>query len=244
MAFLCCFAAALAAQNDKRVIGDAVFTPAEIAEGASILYVIRFQNVGSDSARHVLVRDTLDPRLDGSTLNMVSASHEYSMLRDGSNNVSWYFEDIQLPGDEQNPGGAIGFIMFTVRPVPFVVPGQVITNSACIQFDQFNTVCTNEALIWIDTDADDEEPTPQAREYLVVPNPNYGQFVVQPQAGSADSAEWWITDVSGKTVWDGSAQDAASVNNQIMLERPSPGLYLLWVKTAGRLHVEQFAVIR
>ena len=57
-------AASLHAQNDKQVIGDPVITLDDIAAGTPILYLIRFQNVGSDTARNIAVRDTRDPRLD------------------------------------------------------------------------------------------------------------------------------------------------------------------------------------
>ncbi len=233
------------AQNDVQVLGDAVLTPSEIAEGATVLYLIRFQNMGEDTAHQVVVYDTLDARFDPSSLSLVSASHGYSFLRDGNNNLRWYFDEINLPGRETDPGNSFGFIMFSVRPLSFVEPGQIITNRACMLFDEFSHTCTNETAVWIDAGADSEEPgSSTAREYLVVPNPNYGEFVVQPASGTAAPAEWWITDVSGKIIWDGASEDMASINHQVMLERPAPGLYLLWIESQGRLQVEQFAVIR
>jgi uncharacterized repeat protein (TIGR01451 family) len=233
------------AQNDIQVLGDAVLTPGEIAEGATVLYLIRFQNMGEDTAHQIVVYDTLDPRFDPASYNLVSASHASIFLRDGNNNLRWYFENINLPGRETDPGNSIGFIMFSIRPLPFIESGQVITNNACILFDEFQHICTNEAPVWIDEDAESEEPgASEVREYLVVPNPNYGEFVVQPKSGEPAAAEWWITDVSGKIIWDGSSEDMASVNHQVMLERPAPGLYLLWIESQGRLQVEQFAVMR
>lgn len=233
------------AQNDVQVLGDAVLTTSEIAEGATVLYLIRFQNLGQDTAYQVVVFDTLDPRFDPSSLSLVSASHAYSFFRDGNNNLRWYFDNIKLPSRETDPGNSFGFIMFSVRPLSFVEPGQVITNRACMLFDEFTYTCTNETAIWIDEGADIEDPGgTQAREYLVVPNPNYGAFVVQPKSGKPAAAEWWITDVSGKIIWDGASEDLASVNHQVMLERPAPGLYLLWIESQGRLQVEQFAVMR
>lgn len=231
-------------QNDVQVLGDAVLTPAEIAEGASFLYMIRFQNMGEDTAWQVVIYDTLDPRLDPSTLQMVNSSHGYAYLHDGNNNLRWYFEEINLPSRSIDQAHSFGFIMFSVRPRPFLQAGQVITNRACISFDPEDHVCTNEAAVWIDAGADTKLPVLVENEYLVVPNPNYGEFILQPSSEHPGPAEWWITDVSGKTIWDGSSSDAASVNQQVMLERPAPGLYLLWVKSMGKLQVEQFAVIR
>jgi len=106
-------------QIDIQVLGDAILTPLEIAEGASVMYFVRFQNVSSDTARQIIVRDTLDPRFDANTFDMVAASHDYELLRDGSNVVRWYFTDIDLPDSTTNYPESLGFLLFTVRPKPW-----------------------------------------------------------------------------------------------------------------------------
>ncbi len=239
----------LSAQNDKQVIGDAVLTPDEIATGATITYFIRFQNISSDTAEQVVVRDTLDPRLDPSTFTMMASSHDYDLLRDGDGEVRWYFNHIALPDSATDNPGSLGFILFTVQPKPFLAPGQVIPNHAFITFENGPSICTNEAFVWIDDGATANEPV-SVRDLRVVPNPNYGQFEVrhvdanQVVSSPAADAEWWITDIHGKNVWDGSVANAASAGNAVMLEKPSPGLYLLWVKESNNLQVAQFTVIR
>lgn len=240
----------LQAQNDKQVLGDAVLTPAEIAEGATITYLIRFQNIGVDTAYQVIVRDTFDARLDLPSFDMVAASHSYQLVRDGSNVVRWYFDDITLPDSSNGGANSIGFILFTVRPKAYLTPGQTITNRACATFDQVNTVCTNEAIVWIDAGADVEEPGGDGDTQLrIIPNPNYGNFEVRADNTSAPGpgappVEWWISDLNGKIIWDGRAETFAAAGTQVLLERPAPGLYLLWMKDKGRLQVKEFAVIR
>lgn len=246
----CCFFHPLAAQNDKQVLGDAVLSPEEIAAGATVTYFIRFQNVGLDTAQQVVVRDTLDPRLDPASFDMVAASHEYELLREGPGDVlRWYFNDIVLPDSATDESGSLGFILFTIQPKPFLAPGQVISNQACITFNEgADVLCTNEAFVWLDDGATAAEPATR-RDVRVVPNPNHGQFEVRhfdaaSQPIDPRDTEWWITDIHGKTVWEGAADTPAAAGNQVLLEKPSPGLYLLWIKEAGRLQVEQFAVVR
>ncbi|TNE57826.1 MAG: T9SS type A sorting domain-containing protein [Bacteroidetes bacterium] len=238
----------LFAQNDIQVLGDAVFTPAELAEGAAASYLIRFQNVGTDTAYQVIIRDTLDPRFDNHTLSVVGSSHNYQLVRDGSNIIRWYFDDIALPDSATGGNNSVGYILFTVRPKPFLAPGQTILNRACATFNQTNTVCTNEAIIWIDVNAGTNDPEKDF-DLQIVPNPNHGNFEVRSTTTSSNDpnhppAEWWITDISGKVVWDGHAKDMAAASTQVWLERPAPGLYLLWVKDSERLEVKQFTVIR
>lgn len=243
-----CLAKTLAAQNDKQVLGDAVLTPTEIAAGATVTYLIRFQNTGADTAYQVVIRDTLDPRLDVPTFEMVGASHEYQLIRDASNIVRWYFEDITLPDSSNGGANSVGFILYTVRPKPYLTPGQTILNHACATFDQTYTVCTNDAIIWIDTGADVGEPVEETI-FRIVPNPNYGNFEVRASTPAAVNpeappTEWWISDIHGKVIWDGRAENIAAAGTQVLLERPAPGLYLLWIKDNGRLQVKEFAVIR
>ncbi len=238
----------LAGQNDKQVLGDPVITPAEISAGVDILYLIRFQNVGADTAIQVVVWDTLDPRLDPETFTVISTSHNYQLLGDGGSFIRWYFDDIQLPDSASGGSNSIGYILFSVQPRPFLAPGQTILNHACISFDQSSVICTNNAVVLIDDDADTDDLEGKTSMFQVIPNPNYGQFEVRMTHDRQptflpESTRWWITDMSGKTVWDGLAHDASVVTGQVMLEKPAPGLYLLWIKTKEHLQVERFTII-
>ncbi len=238
------------AQNDKQVLGDAVFTPTEIAEGVSVTYLIRFQNFGLDTANNVVVRDTLDPRFDASTFEMLDASHNYQLLRD-QGFLRWYFNGIRLPATQSAAGdiaNSTGFVLYTISPQRFLEAGQTILNNACISFDEEAPICTNAAAIWIDEDSGAPEPSSKDRHCKIVPNPNFGHFQVQKlqtkPAAPDDVVEWWISDMNGKTIWDGAARNIADAPNEVMMERPTPGLYMLWMKENGALSVAQFAVIR
>ena len=241
----------LEAQNDKQVLGDAVFTPAEIADGATAMFLIRFQNLGIDTALNIVVRDTLDPRFDASTFVMVDASHDHQLLQE-QGYIRWYFSNIRLPADDAHNhdfSNSSGYVIFTVQPRAFLDPGQYIQNRACITFDDQSPICTNYATIWIDEGAVADEPKEaHLNDFKIIPNPNYGHFEVRANSPkpvpTGEKVEWWISDMAGKTIWDGSARDLATAPNEVMLERPAPGLYMLWMKESGRLQVKQFAIVR
>ena len=244
-----CNSEPLAAQNDIQVLGDAVFTPAELAEGAAVSYLIRFQNIGPDTAYQVILRDTLDPRFEITSFTMLGASHPYQLLQDGNSNIlRWYFDDIFLPDSASGGNNSVGFVLFSIKPKSFLTPGQTILNRACATFNQTITTCTNDAIIWIDNTPDPNDPNRDI-VYRIVPNPNYGNFEVRPNVPvppqpDMPPAEWWITDIGGKVVWDGHAKDLAAAGTQVWLERPAPGVYLLWVKVKKRLQVQEFAIVR
>lgn len=246
-----CFAQTLYAQNDIRVFVEEILTPTTISEGATVTYFIRFQNTGDDTVYQVILRDTMDNRLDLNTFSMVDCSHTYQLVRDGSNIIRWYFDDIFLPDSASAGPNSVGYVVFTVQPKPFLAPGQTILNRACATFDQTVSICTNDAIIRIEYEAADVGEPDKEPILRIIPNPNHGYFEVRSAsvAGSIPpdsnlAAEWWISDITGRIVWDGRAENMAAVSNQVLLERPAPGLYLLWVKEAGRLQVEEFAVIR
>lgn len=240
----------LLAQNDKQVIGDPVITPNDIAADAPVIYLIRFQNTGTDTVRNLVVRDTLDPRLSPGTFATLDASDDFQLLGEGGSVIRWYFEDINLPDSASGGPNSIGYILFSVQPQPFVAPGQTIKNRACISFDDLYTVCTNETIVWVDDNAAADAPMDDQNDWSVIPNPNHGQFEVRnevSQPGSAyvaNDTRWWITDMNGRTVWDGSATDSSAATRQILLEKPFPGHYFLWIQSGRQLEVERFAVIR
>lgn len=177
----------LFAQNDKQVIGDPVITPEDIAADVAILYLIRFQNVGQDTVQNIVVRDTLDPRLLPSSLVTIDASHPYQLLGDGGSIIRWYFEGINLPDSTSGGAQSVGYILFSVQLQSFVSPGQTIPNRACIYFDDTVTICTNQAIIWIDDGAAVEDAKITKNDFYVVPNPNHGYFEVLHDASASSN---------------------------------------------------------
>jgi uncharacterized repeat protein (TIGR01451 family) len=50
-----------------------------LKNGDYLVYLVRFQNTGTDTAFSVTVRDTLDAKLDWNTIQMIGASHAYDL---------------------------------------------------------------------------------------------------------------------------------------------------------------------
>jgi len=129
--------------NDKTEIRGGQITKLEVENGEYLEYTIRFQNTGNDTAFNVIVRDTLDSRLQWSSAEAISASHPYSLKVMGGRNVECLFQDIQLVDSLRNEPGSHGFITYRIRPKTNLAVGDVVRNSASIYFDFNAPVKTN-----------------------------------------------------------------------------------------------------
>ena len=68
----------------------------ECSVDQELTYKIRFQNVGNDVVRTVVLRDELPEGLDLTTLVQGAASHPYQFRIEGERTLVWTFENINL----------------------------------------------------------------------------------------------------------------------------------------------------
>jgi len=110
-----------------------------------VQYKIRFQNVGNYFAQHVSVTDQLPMSVGMESFVMESASHAYQMEIDGRN-VSWFFNNINLPDSARDEKGSHGYIIFSVKPQSHIISGTEMLNEAEIVFDYEKPLVTNS--VW------------------------------------------------------------------------------------------------
>ena len=119
--------------NDKDENHGGRVTLSEASNGY-LSYLIRFQNLGTDTAFSIIVRDTLDEKLDWSSIEMIGASHAYSLQIAEGNKCTWRFDNILLPHSAINEPASHGFISYRIKTKNAGV-NDVIKNSASIYFD-------------------------------------------------------------------------------------------------------------
>jgi uncharacterized repeat protein (TIGR01451 family) len=129
--------------NEKSEAHPGIITPAQLAAGEYLDYTVRFQNTGNDTAFNVVVKDTLDARLDWSTLLVTEASHNYQLSIDGGDKLSFTFGNIKLPDSTANKAGSEGYIHFRIRPKSTLPTGADIAGRSSIYFDANPPVFTN-----------------------------------------------------------------------------------------------------
>ncbi|OAB79629.1 DUF7619 domain-containing protein [Cochleicola gelatinilyticus] len=127
--------------NDKQVTQGTEILEEEV--GDYLDYVVRFQNTGTASAINVVITDTLSNNLNWNTIRTLSASHDYRVEIVDGNAVSFIFEDINLPAEQDDPEGSNGYIAFKVRSSETLQLGDVVENTANIYFDFNEPIITN-----------------------------------------------------------------------------------------------------
>ncbi|MEM9985648.1 MAG: T9SS type A sorting domain-containing protein, partial [Bacteroidota bacterium] len=109
-------------------------------------YTVRFQNTGTFAASTVLIRDTLDAKLDPVTLTVLGQSHHVQTRIIADSILIFLFENINLPDSASDPVGSMGFVTFEIDRLPNLPLGTQIRNRAAIFFDYNPPIITNEVI--------------------------------------------------------------------------------------------------
>lgn len=129
--------------NNKLEVHNGKLGATAYTNGEYLDYLINFQNMGTDTAFYVEVRDTLDARLDVSTMQMTASSHPAVLSVSNNNQLTWKFNTIRLATLSQNEDSSKGYIAFRVKPVSGLAVGDTIKNSASIYFEYNLPVVTD-----------------------------------------------------------------------------------------------------
>jgi fimbrial isopeptide formation D2 family protein len=143
--------------NDKQEAHSGLLMAAEAALGKPLVYTIRFQNTGTDTAFNIAIRDTLDAKLDWSSLEMIGASHPYTLSVKDGHMLTWTFASILLVDSNRNEPASHGYVSYRIKVKPGWAIGDKISNKASIYFDFNLPVETNTIETTISTEP---PPTP------------------------------------------------------------------------------------
>lgn len=119
-----------------------VTAPKYIQQEQLLVYDIHFENVGEAEAQDVYIVDTLDPNLDISTLDIVSA--DGASFDSVSRELRWDLLGINLMPDSSD------HVTYAIRPLSDLASGTTIENAAAIQFEVFDIFETNQTSNTID----------------------------------------------------------------------------------------------
>lgn len=140
------------ATNTAIVVGS--YDPNDIAvrEGSQILledadeylhYLIRFQNTGNFYAERVVVKNPIDSKLDWTTMQLESMSHNGRVEIINGAEATFTFDAIYLPASTVNEPASHGYIAYKIKPKANVQLGDTFTEQAYIYFDFNPAIDTN-----------------------------------------------------------------------------------------------------
>lgn len=233
--------------NDKNddLSGNMSWT--RLQQGLDIGYIIRFQNTGTDTAFTVQIRDTLDSRLDPTTLRMASSSHPCSFQVEGGNRLTWTFSSIKLPDSNRNEPASHGYLMFRVKPRAGSSVGDVIRNTASIYFDYNLPVRTNTqtTLITNDIITSMRDLFVNTESLKVFPNPTSGRLQIQLDEGLPERSVVVVTDMSGSTVYRGDMLPTGPVPLRQTLELGTlkQGTYIIRLEGGRKRFIRMIVVL-
>ncbi len=218
--------------NDKQAIPVGFGPEHGIHTNTDIQYTIRFQNVGTDTAFRVIIRDTITDKLDLSTLQPLAASHPYSW-RFEDRTLVFSFYNIALPDSTTNPQASQGFISFKIGQQPDLPTETRIENKAEIYFDFNAPIVTNTTFHtvkkFIDLVTGSVEVAEVEWQVKVMPNPVYQGAKIQLTGGSflGQVLHLNLYDMTGKQV-----QSVSSTSPEFWLDRGSlpSGIYVFRIE--------------
>ncbi|CAA6815963.1 MAG: Unknown protein [uncultured Aureispira sp.] len=191
-------------------------------------YKIRFQNTGTDTAFLVVIRDTISPLLDLSTLTMGASSHNYTWRVYGERVLEITYENILLPDSTTNEPASNGFVRYRIEQTTGNVVGDVIYNGADIYFDFNAPIQTNQTFHTIGENfvtiiSSQSTILDELVEVKVYPNPFTQNATLEVEGKDYNELQLTLYDVSGRTVLETQAYS----NNRIELSRGNlqPGIY-------------------
>ncbi len=174
-----------------------------VSKTDTLHYRISFQNVGNYEATNVMITNQIPDGLDASTFQQGMSSSHYQVSISG-NTITWIFDSIQLPDSSMNQAASNGFVEFTLQPTNNVAAGDIILNSAQIQFDYENPLETNRVSNVIKNEAADN--------HFMQLYPNPSNSFINMQLDNSISEE--ATNIVSYSIFNLKGQLMLNVQNQ------------------------------
>ena len=170
-------------------------------DDSTFCYIINFQNVTADTARHVRIIDRISPNLDIRTISQPfsMSPHKFYILDDQT--VVWEMDDIAMPDTASGYINSYSFVQYNIRMKQGLPVGTEIENSAWVYFNREDSIMTN---ITRNTIVDPDgilNSTTEEQVLRVYPNPSSKGFHVAFESGATGNYILEIRNLLGQTVY-------------------------------------------
>ena len=204
-----------------------------------LYYTIRFENTGSISALNINVNDVLDSKLDETTVKMMAASHNYTLDRMG-NNLTWKFENIQLPVSVADTEIGKGYVTFGVKPKAGYSAGDIIPNTASIYFDSNPAIITNTFTTQFVSTL--STAMFAGNGFILYPNPATNNITISLINPTDTINAVTIYDVLGKNIKE--VRNLSTMETSLDVSTLARGVYMVETKTTSGLKQTQKLIVK
>lgn len=211
--------------------GESIY---ESEVGDYLDYMIRFQNTGTADAINVRVTNQLDALLDWSTFTPVASSHLYRTERINGN-VTFSFDNINLPAQSVDDAGSNGFVTYRIKPKPNVGLGDIMKAQANIYFDFNLPIITNEVSTEV-VEMMGVKETAFANLRLH-PNPASGKVTID--FNDTLDAEILVYDIQGKTILK---RKASGKTVELNVSSVKAGIYFVKISSGNESVMKKLIV--
>lgn len=188
-------------------------------------YLIRFQNTGTANAININVENTLDNKLDWTTMQLESMSHNGRVEINNGNDVKFIFTNINLHDSTTDEPNSHGFIAYKIKSLANVDTGDIVNNTANIYFDFNQPITTNTASTqFVDVLSVVEN---DAAKFNIYPNPTTSLLEIK---GNTMIENVSLIDINGR-VLKAFNYENPSLFVKLDLTELTSGIYFLRIKT-------------
>jgi len=190
-----------------------------------LFYTVRFQNVGTADAINVSIDNTLNPKLDKSTIQMLSSSHTNVFTR-VDDQLNWQFDNIHLPSESMDEPASHGYVFYKIKPTPGYKVADIIPNTAEIYFDFNPAVVTNTFETAFVATLSNKNYNDS--EFSIFPNPTNNVVTLKFNKNTSNTIQITVYDIQGKSILNSKR---ALMNNetQLNISELKSGLYFIKV---------------
>jgi hypothetical protein len=216
--------------NDITVLeGDEIF----IEDADKYLhYLIRFQNTGTASAINVRVEHILDDKLDWATMQLESLSHTGRVEIENQTDVSFIFNNINLPDSTSDEPNSHGYIAFKIKPKSNVQVGDIISGVADIYFDFNPPIITNT----VNTEIVEPLSIDDVSAETVKLYPNPAKNIIQITSNQVIEA-LTVIDINGRTL---QSLEISTTDYSLDISNLSKGAYFVELLSGDSKSTKKF----
>ncbi|WP_298416723.1 T9SS type A sorting domain-containing protein [uncultured Kordia sp.] len=199
-----------------------------------LYYTIRFQNLGTAEAVNVRIEETLDVELDETTFEMITASHYFQVERTASE-LTWRFNNINLPAEMFDAEGSNGFVFFKIKPKMGYAIGDMIPGEAGIYFDFNAPVITNT----FETTFVELLSVAEVDDIHITTYPNPANDILHISFHTNEKAIIELYDVQGKQVLQ---KNMEGMNVSLKVSKLKSGIYFMKVTTETKQFMKKILI--